>query len=180
MPRRCLHHVELSVLDYDKSIEFYDRMFGFLGYTSFWTLNIGYRSTYYTPSFFPIQSYIGIQPAKEGDKLLPGAKATGVHHVAIWAKDRREIDDFHKDFLVKNNVKVTEPPAYYLYAPGYYAVFFDDPITGIHWELAYIPSIPSPLSYIRWKKAFQAEAKKQDENVGSDAFSQAVRKLPGR
>jgi len=35
MRLRGVHHVELSVLDYDASIAFYDRMFGRLGYTSF-------------------------------------------------------------------------------------------------------------------------------------------------
>jgi catechol 2,3-dioxygenase-like lactoylglutathione lyase family enzyme len=41
-----VHHVEFSVLDYEASLAFYDRMFGWLGYKSFWTLDIGYRSTY--------------------------------------------------------------------------------------------------------------------------------------
>ena len=35
---RGIHHVEFSVLDYETSVEFYDRMFGWLGYKSFWTL----------------------------------------------------------------------------------------------------------------------------------------------
>jgi len=180
MPRRALHHVELSVLDYDRSIEFYDRMFGFLGYKSFWTLNIGYRSTYYLTSFLNPSSYIGIQPAKQGEKLVSDAKTTGVHHVALWANSRAEVDAFHRDFLLKNEVKVTDAPRFYFYAPGYYAVFFDDPVTGIHWELAYMPTIPSPIAYLRWKKEFGAEAKKHDIDAGKDAFSQAIRKLPGR
>ena len=41
-----VHHVEFSVLDYEESIAFFDSMFGWLGYKSFWTLDIGYRSTY--------------------------------------------------------------------------------------------------------------------------------------
>ncbi|OYV74969.1 MAG: hypothetical protein B7Z66_14645 [Chromatiales bacterium 21-64-14] len=37
-------------------------------------------------------------------------------------------------------VKVTDAPSEYpTYAPGYYAVFFDDPFTGIHFELSYTP-----------------------------------------
>jgi catechol 2,3-dioxygenase-like lactoylglutathione lyase family enzyme len=151
---RGVHHVEISVVDYDASIAFYDRMFGWLGYKSFWTLDIGYRSTYYTPNMILPHSYIGIQPAKTGTKLDHRARATGIHHVAIWAKSRREIDLFHKEFLMKNDVNVTEPPAEYLvYAPGYYGVFFDDPVSGIHWEVAHIPLIPSPASFWRWKRA---------------------------
>jgi hypothetical protein len=54
-------------------------------------------------------SYIGIQPAKTSTKLDHGARATGIHHVAIWAKSRREIDLFYKEFLLKNTLKVTDP-----------------------------------------------------------------------
>jgi len=35
---RGIHHVEFSALDYETSVEFYDRMFGWLGCKSFWTL----------------------------------------------------------------------------------------------------------------------------------------------
>lgn len=40
---RGIHHVEFSVLDYDNAIAFCDRMFGWLGHKSFWTLDIGCR-----------------------------------------------------------------------------------------------------------------------------------------
>jgi hypothetical protein len=44
-----------------------------------------------------------------------------------------------------------------MYTPGYYAVFFDDPITGIHFELSYTPLIPSISSYRRWLGALKGE-----------------------
>ena len=44
---RGVNHVEFSVINYDESIKFYDRMFGWLGYASLWTLDVGHRSTYY-------------------------------------------------------------------------------------------------------------------------------------
>ena len=82
----------------------------------------------------------------------------GVHHIALWAKNRREVDAFHQDFLLKNHIPVTEAPAEYpLYAPGYYATFFDDPINGIHWELAHIPRLPSLANIRNWRKAMKAE-----------------------
>ncbi|WP_321335971.1 VOC family protein [uncultured Cohaesibacter sp.] len=177
---RGINHVEFSVLDYENSIAFYDKMFGWLGYKSFWTLDVGYRSTYYMARFPIPHSYIGFQPARSGDKLDHEARKTGIHHVALWAKGRREVDDFYSEFLTPNNVNVTEKPAEYgLYAPGYYAVFFDDPINGIHWELAHIPRIPSIGAYMRWKKAMKNEEARRPEWRG-DFMKEAMRTLPPR
>jgi catechol 2,3-dioxygenase-like lactoylglutathione lyase family enzyme len=177
---RGVHHVEFSVLDYEASIEFYDRMFGWLGYASFWTLDIGYRSTYYMARFPVPHSYIGFQPAKAGGKLRPEDHATGIHHIALWAKSRAEVDAFHQDFLLENAVTVTEAPAEYaVYAPGYYAVFFDDPINGIHWELAHTPRIPSPFAWLRWKRAMK-EAARANPQWKRSVMAEAMRTLPPR
>ena len=177
---RGINHVEFSVLDYEASVAFYDRMFGWLGYTSFSTLDIGYRGTYYMARFPIPHSYIGIQPARTGGKLDHAARATGIHHIALWAKSRREVDAFHAGFLKGNAVPVTEPPQEYaVYAPGYYAVFFDDPINGLHWELAHIPRLPSPAACLRWWRAMKAEEAKHPEWKKS-AAAEAMRPLPGR
>lgn len=175
---RGINHVEFSVLDYEASIAFYDQMFGWLGYSSFWTLDIGYRSTYYMARFpFP-HSYIGFQPAKTGSKLNHAARATGIHHVALWAKNRQEVDAFYQDFLLKKALPVTDKPMEYaIYTPGYYAVFFDDPINGIHWELAHIPKLPSFGAWRRFLKAMQAQKVAHPE-WKSSALRQAMRKLP--
>lgn len=171
---RGVHHVEFSVLDYEASVAFYDKMFGWLGYKSFWTLDIGYRSTYYMARFPIPHSYIGLQPARSGEKLRHEDRPVGVHHIALWAKNRREIDAFHAEFLIPNGARVTEAPAEYaVYAPGYYAVFFDDPINGIHWELAHTPRIPSIGAYRRFVRAFR-------EQAGGKTMSEAMRPLPGR
>ncbi len=180
---RGVHHVEFSVLDYEKSLAFFDAMFGWLGYKSFSTLDIGYRGTYYMARFPLPHSYIGIQPARSGDKLSHSDRAVGIHHMALWARSRREIDAFYKDFLIPQGVTVTEPPAAYpVYAPGYYAVFFDDPINGIHWELAYTPRLPSWRNIRDFRRALQAEADKHPEWGGTAGAmaGKAIRKLPGR
>jgi catechol 2,3-dioxygenase-like lactoylglutathione lyase family enzyme len=177
---RGVHHVEFSVLDYEASVAFYDRMFGWLGYRSFWTLDIGYRSTYYMARFPIPHSYIGIQPARTGGKLDHEQRATGIHHIALWAKNRKEVDAFHTAFLVANAIPVTDAPAEYpVYAPGYYAVFFDDPINGIHWELAHTPRIPSPRAWLRWTRTLAGAAKTHPDGKKS-AIAQAMRVLPGR
>ena len=174
-----VHHVEFSVLDYDNSIEFYDRMFGWLGYKSFWTLDVGYRSTYYMARFPFFHSYIGIQPARQGEKLNYKEHSTGIHHIALWARSRKEVDRFYHQFLVKQNITVTDIPTEYpLYTPGYYAVFFIDP-TGIRWELAYTPWIPMPWDILKSLKIMN-ELRQQHPEWKHYPTKEMMRKLPTR
>ena len=176
---RGVHHVEFSVLDYERSIAFYDRMFGWLGYTSFWTLDVGYRSTYYVARFPLPHSYIGIQPAQTGEVLNHENHATGIHHIAIWARNRREVDDFYNEFLLGENLTVTDPPAEYpVYAPGYYAVFFLDP-TGIRWELAAMPRLPRPRDILKTLRVARQLARQHPEWKHHPA-KEMMRCLPGR
>ena len=180
MSIKGVHHIEFSVLDYQSSIRFFDKMFGWLGYRSFWTLDIDYRSTYYMAGFPLFHSYIGIQPAESGDKLEPEAHATGIHHVALWAKSRKQIDDFHREFLLKNGVEVTDPPADYpVYSPGYYAVFFNDPISGIHFELSYTPLLPPLPSIVRWVRTLKRIWQTHPE-WNEPPWKMGVRSLPSR
>ena len=168
------------MLDYPASIAFFDKMFGWLGYTSFWTLEIEYTSTYYMARYPFFHSYIGIQAARTGQKLQHADRATGVHHVALWARNRREVDVFYNDFLLPNNVPVTDVPTEYsAYTPGYYAVFFDDPITGIHFELSHTPMIPSISAIRRWlgelKQVWRAHPEWEEP-----PWKKAMRPLPGK
>ncbi|WP_134429225.1 VOC family protein [Mycobacterium ulcerans] len=177
---RGVHHVEFNVLDYDKSIAFYDAMFGWLGYMSFWTLDIEYRSTYYMARFPLPHSYIGIQPADGGGQLRHRDQKVGINHIALWARSRAEIDRFHRDFLLPRAIPVTDPPREYpIYTPGYYAVFFDDPINGIHWELARLPSVPSPRDFWKSHRTLRAVSADHPEWKRSVA-REAMRSLPGR
>ncbi len=180
MRLKGIHHIELSVLNYEESIGFFDQMFGWFGYKSFWTLDIGYRSTYYMARFPFFHSYIGIQPAKTGSKLAHADRATGLHHVALWARNRKEVNDFYASFLLKNNIDVTDLPREYpTYTPGYYAVFFDDPITGIHFELSHTPMLPSISSYCAWIRTLKDIWRKHPE-WKAPPWKEAMRKLPSR
>ncbi len=177
---RGVHHVEVNVMDYEASIAFYDAMFGWLGYRSFWTLDIEYRSTYYMARFPLPHSYIGIQPAEIEGKLRHTDQAVGINHIALWARSRKEIDRFHSEFLTPRSVPVVHPPQEYPeYTPGYYAVFFDDPINGIQWELARLPAMPSPAAAWRSWRALRAYRKANPQWQHSVA-REAIRTLPGR
>lgn len=179
MRLRGLHHVELSVVDYEQCIRFYDRMFGWLGYISFWTLDIGYRSTYYMARFPLPHSYIGIQPARRGDRLNPEDRSTGIHHVALWARNKKEVDRFYQQFLLREAVTVTDRPAAYPeYAPGYYAVFFVDP-SGIRWELAHTPRLPMPWEILATMRVAK-QLRKQHPEWKHHPAREMMRALPSR
>ncbi|OBJ14883.1 VOC family protein [Mycobacterium sp. 1245801.1] len=180
---RGVCHVEFAVLDYDDSIAFYDALFGWLGYSSFSSLNMEYESTYYMTRNVNPHSYIGIQPARTGAKLTHADQAVGINHIALWARNGAEVDRFHREFLVARDIPVTdEPKEYPQYWAGYYAVFFDDPINGIHWELAAVPKVPTPRQLWSFYRALRAFARNRPDlakTVPGVAW-QARRTLPGR
>jgi catechol 2,3-dioxygenase-like lactoylglutathione lyase family enzyme len=179
---RGVNHVEFAVLDYDASIAFYDAMFGWLGYSSLSSLNMEYQSIYYMTRFASSpHSYIGIQPARTGTKLKHTDQAVGINHLALWARSRNEVDRFHRAFLVERGIPVTDAPREYpQYWPGYYAVFFDDPINGIHWELVWLPKIPTPRQVWSFYRALRAHAKSRPDlaNTVLGVTRQAMRTLP--
>jgi catechol 2,3-dioxygenase-like lactoylglutathione lyase family enzyme len=180
---RGVSHVEFAVLDYEKSVAFYDSMLGWLGYESFSSLDMEYESTYYMTRYLNPHSYIGIQPAASGSRLVHADQSVGINHIALWARGRSEIDQFHREFLVERHIAVTdEPKDYPQYHPGYYAVFFDDPINGIHWELAWVPRIPSPRQVLAYYQALRGFARDRQDlaNTVPGLFLQARRRLPRR
>ncbi|OBI22284.1 hypothetical protein A5712_01260 [Mycobacterium sp. E2327] len=180
---RGVCHVEFAVLDYDESIAFYDALFGWLGYSSFSSLNMEYQSTYYMARHLSPHSYIGIQPARTGNKLTQRDQAVGINQVALWARSRGEVDRVHREFLIANDIPVTDAPKEYpQYWPGYYAVFFDDPINGIHWELAWIPKVPTPRQLWSFYRAIRAFAASRPDlaNTVPGVARQASRTLPTR
>jgi Glyoxalase/Bleomycin resistance protein/Dioxygenase superfamily len=108
------------------------------------------------------------QPARTGGKLTHSDQAVGVNHIALWARSRKEVDRFHRNVLIKRGFPVTdEPKEYPQYWPGYYAVFFDDPINGIHWELAWVPKVPTPRQVWSFYRALHSFAKSRPDLANS-------------
>lgn len=162
--------MEVPVLEYERSIAFFDGMFAWLGY----------RSTYSMARFPFFHSYIGVQPAQSGPVPRHADHATGRHRIALRARSRRKVDDFHREFLLPNGVVVTDEPAEYpVYTPGYYAVFFDDPFAGIHFELGHTPMVPSPAALLRWRKAPTSVWRSRPQWRVAP-WKQAMRDLPSR
>jgi len=67
---------------------------------------------------------------------------------------------------VASGIPVTdEPKEYPQYWPGYYAVFFDDPINGIHWELAWLPKVPTAQQLWSFYRAIRAFARSRPDSA---------------
>ena len=67
-------------------------------------------------------------------------KALGINHFAFRVTDRNDVDDFYKNYLLANGIKVLYggPAEHPEYEPGYYAVYFEDP-DRIKLEVVYKP-----------------------------------------
>jgi catechol 2,3-dioxygenase-like lactoylglutathione lyase family enzyme len=83
------------------------------------------------------------------DKKFHGAgfhrKRTGLNHVALNVAAPAQVDRFVQEFLVPHQITrlYGGTRAYPDYAPGYYAVYFEDP-DRIKVEIAYDPSLAQP------------------------------------
>ena len=124
-------HVDLTVNDLARSVAFYAKVLAPLG-------------------FRQVPDPSGVDFANHhvsiGLKVASGAAAfdrfrVGLHHVALRAANRADVDAFHR-FLVCEGVTILDPPADYPeYGDGYYAVFFTDPdglkLELVHWPWGY-------------------------------------------
>jgi catechol 2,3-dioxygenase-like lactoylglutathione lyase family enzyme len=133
MSRGFPHHLDLTVTDLPRSIAFYDKVLGELGYA---------RSDEYAgdvPCWMIGEGdavfSIGLHVARSDS--VHDRYAAGFHHLALGAESRAAVDVFHA-FLLHEEIRVLDAPAEYDYTPGYYAVFFADP-DGLKLELVHEP-----------------------------------------
>jgi RimJ/RimL family protein N-acetyltransferase len=135
-------HVDLTVNDLERSIGFYDRVLRRLGFRRVpherWV------------AWANAHTSIGLRAAAEGRAAVFDRHRVGLHHLALRAARRDDVDRFHH-FLVEEGLPVLDPPAEYPeYGAGYYAVFFADP-DGVKLELVHWP-------WGYWKRAQAAGA----------------------
>ncbi len=139
MPRASINHIALTVSDLDRSTEFYDKIFRFMGY-----LRDEVPASIRQAMKTPLRSWVGpgysisIRPSK-GDfaRRLHNRDAPGFNHMAFYAEDRADIEAMH-NLLQEIGAQILDPPAEYPYSPGYFAVYFNDP-DGLKFEFAYVP-----------------------------------------
>jgi catechol 2,3-dioxygenase-like lactoylglutathione lyase family enzyme len=132
-------HVDLTVTDLARSIEFYDQVLGSLGYRRIGDAGAGapcWGTSDADGGFFTI----ALQAARPESARKPHDRyAPGLHHLAFHANSREDVGAFHK-VLLSIGARVLDPPAEYHYTPGYYAVFFSDP-DGLKLEVVFDPKL---------------------------------------
>jgi glyoxylase I family protein len=151
------NHLDLTVTDLARSTAFYDLVLTTLGYARSkeyagevpcWVIHMDVQVQ--KPTLFTISPQdpqelrstpkrvafsIGLHQARSD--RAHDRYSTGLHHLALHADSRADVDAFHA-LLLGAGITVLDPPAEYDYTPGYYAVFFADP-DGMKLELVHEP-----------------------------------------
>lgn len=124
-----IHHVSITVNDYERSRAFYTRLFELLGGQVVMDVvgaphkHEGCRMMLLAAGSFMLGVW---EAAPEHRGRAFDRYSVGLHHFAIALDSRASIDEVHRR-LVEAGVEILDAPAEYPYAPGYYAVFFSDP-----------------------------------------------------
>lgn len=138
--RAPLHHLDLNVSDLDRSRRFYDRVL----------THLGYRPVDYSAPGEPV-GFDWLTPGDGGRFSIGLYRAThsegaheryspGVHHIALTAKSREDVDALYELLLEMGAQILDAPREYPKYEPGYYAVFFLDP-DGIKLEYVFTQDV---------------------------------------
>ena len=130
MPRVVgIDHIVLSVGDFARSKDFYDKLLGFLGFK---------RKYDYADmaGWSNGKTLFWIAAADtQGRKRRYRKGDIGFHHYAFELASRDDVDQLGA-FLEKNAITVLDPPGEY-YDHNYYAVYFSDPdgmkLEGMIW-----------------------------------------------
>jgi catechol 2,3-dioxygenase-like lactoylglutathione lyase family enzyme len=124
-------HTFITASDFEASVAFYRQLLPFLGMT----IVADSADTFYGVGG---RTGFGIR------RPLPehvGAKyeqfRIGLHHQCWRARERADVDEVHT-FLVSIGAKIVHPPQDEPWAPGYYAVLFEDP-DGMRLEVNHVP-----------------------------------------
>ena len=129
-----IHHLDLTVTDRARSMAWYDLVLGRLGWRRIGDY-AGDVPCWAPPGDARTNWSLGLHEARS---TVPHDRyAPGLHHLALRAGSRAQVDEFH-NFLAERGIVVLDAPAEYDYSPGYYAVFFADP-DGLKLELVHEP-----------------------------------------
>jgi catechol 2,3-dioxygenase-like lactoylglutathione lyase family enzyme len=124
-------HTFITASDFEASVAFYRQLLPFLG------MRIVADSA---DTFYGVGGRTGFgirRPLPEHAGARYEQFRIGLHHHCWRARERADVDEAHA-FLVSIGATVVHPPQDEPWAPGYYAVLFEDP-DGIRLELNHVP-----------------------------------------
>jgi catechol 2,3-dioxygenase-like lactoylglutathione lyase family enzyme len=134
-----INHLALSARDLSRSADFYDTVLGALGYARVQVPEETQQlmKTRLLAWASPLGS-VTLRPAKPRSAAKTHDRdAPGLNHIAFNAESRAAVDALHER-LKKIGATILDAPAEYPYFPGYYAVYFTDPV-GIKLEFVHWP-----------------------------------------
>lgn len=132
-----IDHLQITVKDMAVAIPFYNKLLSLLGFAPMKRVEavIAEHDFHVVEYTHPLLSFAitSPRPAFAGDSICrrkPGA----LHHLALKAESRREVDQLYPQLRKIGALIVSEPRIYPEYGPNYYAVFFKD-LEGIKYEI---------------------------------------------
>jgi catechol 2,3-dioxygenase-like lactoylglutathione lyase family enzyme len=139
MARGNISHIALTVSDLDRSTEFYNKVFEFIGFKRVEVPESTQQAMKTRLKAWVGPGYsISIRPSKGEFARRPHDRnAPGSNHMAFTAEDRSDVNKMH-ELLKQIGANVLDAPAEYPYAHGYFAVYFTDP-DGLKFEFAHVP-----------------------------------------
>ena len=135
MPARGIQHVDLTVGDVARSIDFYVRLLGPLGFEEYGRYP-SYRGSEEVVYFQFGHDHLGLRPAEGGEHHYYDV---GIEHIAFFVDSREEVDDAYQRCLAMG-AEVHYPPELDRDIADYYALFVFDP-DGIRVEIACAPVV---------------------------------------
>lgn len=133
-----IDHIQITVKDFAKAEEFYDKLMPFLGFD----LAKKGKGRVEANDFDVIEYFhdniiIGINSPREKFKNdeVHRRKPGSLHHLAFRAENEEQIDKFYEQ--IKGFANIVDPPKFYpQHGKHYYALFFKDP-DGIKLEIMF-------------------------------------------
>jgi glyoxylase I family protein len=133
--RGLIHHIDLTVIELERSRIFYDHFLSFIGYARSEDHENG--TDWDRSGSGPFAS-IGIIKAKgEHAARVHDRGSAGLHHLAFTAESRADVNLLYTKLLEIEAVILDPPALYPRYHTDYYALFFNDP-DGLKLEYVFI------------------------------------------
>ena len=132
-----MNHIALTLRDLAESERrFYAPVLGFLGYEK--VEDIPQKMTLWFNASAAMAVNLwqadGALKDRQHERYAPG-----FHHCAFGVDSRADVDELHR-LLESRSIRVLDAPAEYpQYAPGFYAVYFEDP-DGLKFEAVHMPT----------------------------------------